>query len=726
MTAASQFSCGSRLAIEVLNMAAPTITGAVSGQTTTSETPIDPFSGVAIGDANAGATDMLSITLSGTGSLSGTGLSGSDGSYTLTGTTAAITSELRALSFTSVNGVPNTSVTTTFTLSDTSSAYGVGTYGPPLTLASFSGANGANPTGDLISDAAGDLFGTAALDGADGDGTVFEIAKSTGLLTTLATFTGANGEDPERSLTVDAAGDLFGTTSCGGAHNDGAGFETVKSTGALITLAAFTGAIGASALSDLGSDVAGDLFGTTEVGGADNDGTAFEIVKSAGALITLTTFTGANGEELDGGLTINSAGDLFGTTYYGGANDGTVFELPVAFIATPTVDNTTTVTVTDSDSVAAPTITGTVSSQTTTSETPIDPFLGVTIGDTNAGATDTLSITLSGPGSLSGTGLNGSHGSYTLTGTAAEITTDLDALTFTPATGAPGSVITTLISLSDFSSGFATPTTDGATTVTDTDAAVGPIDPPVLTTISGIPTNTASDFTGDGTSDVSLQNGGTVVDWLMKNGAYQSGHVLSSAAAGWTAVGTGDFTGNGTSDVLLQNGGSVVDWIMNNGVYQSGNVLTTAAAGWTAVGTGDFTGTGTDDVLLQNGGTVVDWIMKDGAYQSGNVLSTAAAGWTAVGTGDFTGKGTDDVLLQNGGTVVDWIMKDGAYQSGNVISTNAAGFNVVGTGDYNGDGTSDVLLQNGGTIADWIIKDGQYASGNILTTVATGWNVARS
>ena len=160
-------------------MPAPTITGAVSGQTTTSETPIDPFSGVMIGDANAGATDMLSITLSSPGSLSGTGLSGSDGSYTLMGTTAAITSELRALSFTSVNGVPNTSVTRTFTLSDTSSAYGVGAYDPPLTLATFSGANGNNPTGDLISDAAGDLFGTTYSGGAAEDGTVFEIDKST-------------------------------------------------------------------------------------------------------------------------------------------------------------------------------------------------------------------------------------------------------------------------------------------------------------------------------------------------------------------------------------------------------------------------------------------------------------------------------------------------------------------------------------------------------------------
>jgi hypothetical protein len=110
-------------------------------------------------------------------------------------------------------------------------------------------------------------------------------------------------------------------------------------------------------------------------------------------------------------------------------------------------------------------------------------------------------------------------------------------------------------------------------------------------------------------------------------------------------------TGNGTSDVLLQNGGTVVDWIMQNGRYSRGNVLTTGASGWSVVGTGDFTGSGTSDVLLQNGGTVVDWIMKDGQYQSGNVLTTGAAGWSVVGTGDFTGGGVSDMLLQNGGTV---------------------------------------------------------------------------
>jgi uncharacterized repeat protein (TIGR03803 family) len=241
-------------------------------------------------------------------------------------TAAAITSELRALSFTPVDGVPNTSVTTTFTLSDTSSAYGVDTYDLPLTLANFTGANGANPLSDLVVDAAGDLFGTTESGGA-GNGTVFEIAKSTGALTTLASFTGANGDDPW-GVTSDAAGDLFGTTADGGADGHGTVFEIAASTGELTTLATFTGANGAFPFGTVISDAAGDLFGTTTLGGADGGGTVFEIAKSTGELTTLATFTGANGATPTGRLAIDAEGDLFGTTETGGANgDGTVFEI---------------------------------------------------------------------------------------------------------------------------------------------------------------------------------------------------------------------------------------------------------------------------------------------------------------------------------------------------------------------------------------------------------------
>jgi hypothetical protein len=94
-----------------------------------------------------------------------------------------------------------------------------------------------------------------------------------------------------------------------------------------------------------------------------------------------------------------------------------------------------------------PTINGTVAGQTTTSEKPVKPFSAVTIADSNVGATDTLTVTLSGggtTGALSGGGLaGGTSGVYTLSGTAAAISAELNALSFEPAVGASGSITST-------------------------------------------------------------------------------------------------------------------------------------------------------------------------------------------------------------------------------------------------------------------------------------------
>ena len=79
------------------------------------------------------------------------------------------------------------------------------------------------------------------------------------------------------------------------------------------------------------ADAAGDLFGTTEgaqfggVGGATGDGTVFELVNNGGGSYTLTTlvyFNGSDGNFLAAGLIADAAGDLFGTTGYGGTYDG--------------------------------------------------------------------------------------------------------------------------------------------------------------------------------------------------------------------------------------------------------------------------------------------------------------------------------------------------------------------------------------------------------------------
>ncbi|MFZ0208503.1 MAG: hypothetical protein WAL59_20765, partial [Roseiarcus sp.] len=125
---------------------------------------------------------------------------------------------------------------------------------------------------------------------------------------------------------------------------------------------------------------------------------------------------------------------------------------------------------------SAPTITGTLAGQTTTSEAAVKPFSGVTIGDANSGASDALTITVTGAGgTLSGTGLTGGTGGvYTLTGTAAAITSELDALSFTPNAGSPGTSSTTNFQLSDLSSAYATATVNTTTSVVDTDPA-GPL-----------------------------------------------------------------------------------------------------------------------------------------------------------------------------------------------------------------------------------------------------------
>jgi autotransporter passenger strand-loop-strand repeat protein/uncharacterized repeat protein (TIGR03803 family) len=200
----------------------------------------------------------------------------------------------------------------------------------PTTLVSFDGADGANPQAGLIMDAAGDLFGTTPQG-------VFEIPKAGGLIT-LASFTATNGPGAAAGLVADAAGNLFGTTYAGGANSFGSVFEIAKTGSGYAdmptTLVSFDGADGATPQAGLIVDAAGDLFGTTTGGGFYSEGTVFEIANTGGSYAstptTLVSFNVANGDGAypTGTLFADAAGDLFGTTEQGGANgEGTVFEV---------------------------------------------------------------------------------------------------------------------------------------------------------------------------------------------------------------------------------------------------------------------------------------------------------------------------------------------------------------------------------------------------------------
>jgi hypothetical protein len=100
------------------------------------------------------------------------------------------------------------------------------------TLGSFDSSTRALPTAGLIEDGSGNFFGTAQFGTGNGygipgqgNGTVFEIAAGTGVITTLATFNGSNGSNPQAGLIEDGNGNLFGTATGGGSGADGAVFE---------------------------------------------------------------------------------------------------------------------------------------------------------------------------------------------------------------------------------------------------------------------------------------------------------------------------------------------------------------------------------------------------------------------------------------------------------------------------------------------------------------------
>ena len=212
-------------------------------------------------------------------------------------------------------------------------------------LYSFAGTpDGKNPYGGVTFDAAGNLYGTTAAGGSggtcagDGCGTVFELSPSGNTWTEaiIYNFTGkSDGSGPGNGVVFDNAGNLFGMTPDGGVHSAGVVYELSPMPGGQwkqTVLHAFTGgddgAIGS--LGPLLFD--GDFYGVTEIGGANNAGTVFQLAPQPGGgwrLVTLYAFKGEPDAGFPyGGVIADGKGNLYGTTYFGGANgDGAVFKL---------------------------------------------------------------------------------------------------------------------------------------------------------------------------------------------------------------------------------------------------------------------------------------------------------------------------------------------------------------------------------------------------------------
>jgi uncharacterized repeat protein (TIGR03803 family) len=243
---------------------------------------------------------------------------------------------------------------------------------------SFAGQpDAANPNNGMVIDAAGNLYGTAYAGGATDSGAVFQIhptgtgtwteqaiasvaevfaglaIDSTGdlygtttgsvfkiipngvnnwYLANILTFTNGavQGNTPNGTPILDSAGNVYGTTTFGGKSNLGVVYKLTK--GGLLKYTEKVlynfGANGTKPYGGVVMDSAGNLYGTTTAGGKNGAGVVYQLVFNGVSYVerSLQPFVGSNGAVSYGSLVLDSAGYLYGTTYYGGSNgEGSVF-----------------------------------------------------------------------------------------------------------------------------------------------------------------------------------------------------------------------------------------------------------------------------------------------------------------------------------------------------------------------------------------------------------------
>ena len=552
--------------------------------------------------------------------------------------------------------------------------------GGPNIVANFTGgADGANPGGRLLVDASGNLFGTTLSGGAHGSGTVFELKAGATTPTVLTSFSSGIVPSGSGNLVEDAAGDLFGTTTS-------SVFE-VQKTGAAsyaapVSLVPFP--VGTQ-IGTLAIDSKGDIFGTTISGGANDDGTVFEIEKTAtGYASTPTTL--ASFVPVDGKLNLNrpkslivdANGDLFGTTDPSSQNSGgVVYEIvrtTTGYEGTPTI---------------------------------VANFNGLADGSLGA------NVVADANGNLFGTTQAG--GGASNPGTAFEITGSGFATTQT---------VTPILSdilIQNTSSGQVSVWEMDGTTIIGGGPVANP--GPSWNAIG------TGDFNNDGKSDILMQNtsSGQVSVWET-NGSNTiiGGGPVANPGPSWKAIGTGDFNNDGKSDILMQNtsSGQVSVWEMNGNTIIGGGPVADPGPSWKAIGTGDFNDDGKSDILMQNtsSGQVSVWEMNGNTIIGGGPVADPGPSWEAIGTGDFNNDGKSDILMQNtsSGQVSVWEMNGNTIIGGGPVADPGPSWHAIGTGG----GGSDILMQNtsSGQVSIWEMNGHTIIGGGPVANPGPSWH----
>jgi uncharacterized repeat protein (TIGR03803 family) len=199
------------------------------------------------------------------------------------------------------------------------------------------GTDGQYPVAPLIFNAVGALYGTTTAGGTHDCGTVFELRPAAGSWIEMILYNfnpnGSDGVAPYGGLVMDQTGNLYGTTDAGGVYEYGTVFELSPASQTETILHSFSGTPdGENPNAGLTFDASGNLYGTTTNGGAIPAGTVFEMTNTASGwtekIVHSFGGTSTDGSFPEASVIFDGLGNLYGTTSDGGSHqDGTVFAI---------------------------------------------------------------------------------------------------------------------------------------------------------------------------------------------------------------------------------------------------------------------------------------------------------------------------------------------------------------------------------------------------------------
>ena len=195
----------------------------------------------------------------------------------------------------------------------------------------FSELDALNPYGGVVLDSAGNIYGETEFGGSLNKGATYELQYPSWTETNLHNFNGTDGDRPLGGMVLDANGNLYSTTNRGGANGGGGQVYTLTNSGGnwtLTDIASFAGFSGP--WGNILMDHAGNIYGTTVQDGAYSFGSVFKLMPSGGGytLTTLHDFNGQDGAYPHGAIVMDASGNLYGTATAGGPhNQGVAWEI---------------------------------------------------------------------------------------------------------------------------------------------------------------------------------------------------------------------------------------------------------------------------------------------------------------------------------------------------------------------------------------------------------------